>query len=123
MSSYHRTGCDSVLKRSNSLPAINSIIKTKGVVKFFSRRNSSGSESSSDLESINFSKERKKCSVFETTDDDGKDPSKVLKMHLHPKARYSTKLPTPHDQEPETWKERFHRALNNTTRRIRRFRH
>ncbi|GIY62528.1 hypothetical protein CEXT_237771 [Caerostris extrusa] len=109
------------MQRSNSLPAIISTFKHKGVVKFFSWRNFSDRESSSSLESINFSKARNKYSVFETADDDGKLTPEVSKIHLHPKERFSTKLTTPHVQDPETWKERFHRTLNNITRRIRRY--
>ncbi|GIX92826.1 hypothetical protein CEXT_812951 [Caerostris extrusa] len=77
------------MKRSISLPTINSIFKTKGDVKFFQDK-LSDSESSSSLESMNFSKERKKYSVFETMDDDGKHTPEVSKIHLHPKARFST---------------------------------
>ncbi|GIY31237.1 hypothetical protein CDAR_175491 [Caerostris darwini] len=102
------------MNRSCSLPAINSMFKTKGVVKFFSRIKSLDSESSSSLESMNFSKERKTYSVFETTDDDRKTPRQVSKLHLHPKARFSTKLP-PHAQKPETWKQRFRRVFHGIT--------
>ncbi|GIY66536.1 hypothetical protein CDAR_79701 [Caerostris darwini] len=70
MSLNLRKCSDSVRKRSNSLPAVNSIFENKAVVKF--RRNLSDSESRSSLESINFSKDRKKYSVFETMDDGGK---------------------------------------------------
>ncbi|GIY12280.1 hypothetical protein CEXT_606541 [Caerostris extrusa] len=98
MSSNRRTSCDSGMKRSNSLPAINSIIETKGVVKFFSRRNSSDRESSSGLESINFLAERNKYPELDVSDYEEILTEVCSKIHLHPKARYSTKLPTPHVQ-------------------------
>ncbi|GIX71537.1 hypothetical protein CDAR_81241 [Caerostris darwini] len=119
MSLNLRNCSDSGMKRSNSLPAINSIFENKGVVKFFSWRNLSDSESNSSLESIIFSIERKTDSVLETTDDDGKLTPEVSKIHLHPKGRFSTKLPTPHVEESETLKERLYRTLNNIRRRIR----
>ncbi|GIX79047.1 hypothetical protein CDAR_231921 [Caerostris darwini] len=104
------------MKRSNSLPVINSIFENKAVAKFFSWRNSSDSESSSSLESIIFSIERKNDS-----DDEERRTKEVSKIHLHPKAGFSTKLPIRHVQDPETWKQRFLRVFRNITRRIRRY--
>ncbi|GIY25924.1 hypothetical protein CDAR_279781 [Caerostris darwini] len=91
-------------KRSKSLPTPSN---HKEVIKFFSRRNSSDSESSPSLESINFLAERNKYPELEVSDYEEILTEVCSKIHLHPKARYSTKLPTPHVQEPETWKQRF----------------
>ncbi|GIY67113.1 hypothetical protein CDAR_7111 [Caerostris darwini] len=117
MSLTLRKRSDSGMKRSNYLPASNSIFKSKGVVEFFPRNNSPDSESSSSLEYINFSIGRKKDSALETTDGEERRTKEVSKIHLHPKARFSTK---PHVLEPETWKQRFLRVLRSITRRMRR---
>ncbi|GIY82564.1 hypothetical protein CEXT_298551 [Caerostris extrusa] len=54
MSLNRRRDRDFERKRSNSLPTPSNVFKNKEVVKFFSRRNSSDSESCPCLESINF---------------------------------------------------------------------
>ncbi|GIX89270.1 hypothetical protein CDAR_371761 [Caerostris darwini] len=111
-------------KRSESLPASRIIFKDKGVVKFFSLRNLSGSESSSSLESINFLMEINKYPELDVSDYEEILTEVCSKIHLHPNARFSTKLARPHVQDQETWKHRFLRVSRNISRRIRQhFRH
>ncbi|GIY85593.1 hypothetical protein CDAR_205351 [Caerostris darwini] len=92
MSLNRRKDGDSRMKRFNSLPAnsLPAVFKNKGVVKF------------SSLDSINFLKEKNKYSVLETADYDERRTEECSKMHLHPRARFSAKLPRLPVQEPET---------------------
>ncbi|GIY60584.1 hypothetical protein CDAR_527881 [Caerostris darwini] len=112
MSLNHRKGGDYGMKRSNSLPAISRVFENKGVVKF------------SSLESINFLQEKNKYSVLETAYYDERRTEECSRIHLHPKAKFSTKLPRLPVQAPETWKQRFLRVSRNFPRSVRRyFRH
>ncbi|GIX95713.1 hypothetical protein CDAR_3531 [Caerostris darwini] len=121
MSLTRRRDRDSERKRSKSLPTPSRVFKIKEVVKFFSRRNSSDRESNSSLESINFLTDRNKYPELEVSDYEEILTELCPKIHLHPKARYSTKLAITHMQEPETLKQRFLRVSRNFTRRIRRY--
>ncbi|GIY29524.1 hypothetical protein CDAR_403241 [Caerostris darwini] len=122
MSQNRSRDIDFERKRSNSLPTPSNVIfKKKEVVKFFSRRNSSDGDSSKSLESINFFMERNTYPELEVSDSEERLTEVCSKIHLHPKARYATKLPTPQVQEPETWKQRFRHDFRNFSRRMRRY--
>ncbi|GIY28197.1 hypothetical protein CEXT_166951 [Caerostris extrusa] len=79
------------------------------------------SESSPSRESINFLEERNKYPQLEVSDHEEILTKEVSRIHLHPKARYSTKLAKPHIQTPETLKQRFLRVSTTSQRRIRRY--
>ncbi|GIY71848.1 hypothetical protein CDAR_573311 [Caerostris darwini] len=112
-------GSDRGRKRSQSLPATNSVLKNNGISGFFSRRNSSDDS----VVSRSASKEKKRRdSLMESMEEEEELPNyltEILPIPFEkPKPKYRTDFPRPEFFPEETWKERLVRILQEGARRI-----